>query len=219
MIWDWRFAADVLPDLLRGLRVTLQAVAGGMSLALVLGLVWALCRRARRPWVSWPVAGLVEAVRSTPLLIQLFFVYYVLPAAGVVVAPWVAGLAALGLHYSAYTSEVYRAGLDGVPRGQWLAAGALNLTRLETYRYVILPQALPPVVPALGNYVIAMFKDAPLLSAITVQEVLSTARNLGNEHFRYLEPLTLVGVFFLVLSLLAGAAVGWLERRLKVAPA
>ena len=84
---------------------------------------------------------------------------------------------------------------------------------------MILPQALPPVVPALGNYVIAMFKDAPLLSAITVQEVLSTARNLGNEHFRYLEPLTLVGVFFLVLSLLAGAAVGWLERRLKVAPA
>ena len=216
MIWNWQFAVEILPPLLRGLWVTLQAVFWGMSLALVLGIVWALCRRSSRRLISWPAAGTVEFVRSTPLLIQLFFIYYVLPNFGLILPPWIAGVVALGVHYSAYTSEVYRAGLEGVPRGQWMAARALNLSSAQTYRYVILPQAIPPVIPALGNYLIAMFKDAPLLSAITVLEVLATAKNLGNEYFRYLEPLTIVGVFFLVLSLLSGTLVSWLERRLKL---
>jgi polar amino acid transport system permease protein len=216
MTWDWDFAVAILPALLRGLWVTIQAVVEGMLLALILGIVWALGRRSRRRCWRWPCAGIVEFTRSTPLLIQLYFAYYVLPNVGVVLAPWTAGILALGIHYSAYTAEVYRAGLDGIPRGQWLAARALNLTPTQTYRHVVLPQAIPPIIPALGNYLIAMFKDAPLLSAITVLEVLATAKNLGNEHFRYLEPLTLVGVFFLILSLLSGTVVRWLEVRLKV---
>lgn len=216
MIWDWEFTVDILPDLLRGLWVTLQAVFFGMSLAIVLGVVWAICRRSDNRLVSWPAGSIVEFVRSTPLLIQLFFVYYVLPEFGVLLPPWLAGIIALGIHYSAYTSEVYRAGLDGIPRGQWMAAKALNLTPAQTYRHVILPQAIPPVIPALGNYLIAMFKDAPMLSVITVNEVLTTAKNLGNEHFRYLEPLTIVGAVFLALSLLSGTLVSWLERRLKL---
>ena len=216
MIWDWQFAVDIMPELLRGLWVTLQAVFWGMSLALFLGIVWAICRRSHHRLLSWPTVGIVEFGRSTPLLIQLFYIYYVLPNFGIVLPPWMAGIMALGIHYSAYTSEVYRAGLDGIPSGQWMAAKALNLTTMQTYRHVILPQAIPPVIPALGNYLIAMFKDAPMLSAITVLEILATAKNLGNEHFRYLEPLTIVGAVFLLLSLVSGTLVNWLESRLKL---
>jgi polar amino acid transport system permease protein len=128
--------------------------------------------------------------------------------------PFVTGVLALGVHYSAYTSEVYRAGIDSVPRGQWEAAAALNLPRARTFFRVILPQALPPVVPALGNYVVAMFKDTPLLSTITVLELLFTAKNLGAETFRYLEPFTLVGLLFLIVSLAAAGGIRMLERRM-----
>jgi polar amino acid transport system permease protein len=219
MTWNGTFAWEILPQLLRGLWVTLQAVAGGMTLALLLGLVWAVARRSRHAGWRIPVTALLEFVRGTPLLIQLYVVYYVLPNFGIVLSPWTAGLLALGVHYSSYTAEVYRAGMEGVDAGQWRAARALNLTPWQTYRHVIFPQAIPPILPALGNYLIAMFKDTPLLSAITVLEILQQAKILGNEHFRYLEPFTLVGLFYLAVSLAAGRAVAWCERRLASAPA
>lgn len=219
MIWDWEFAASILPEVLRGLGVTLLAVALGMSIALMLGLVWTIARRSRRRLIAWPAAGLVEFVRSTPLLVQIFFLFYVLPSLGIALSPLVAGVLALGIHYSCYTSEVYRSGIDAIARGQWDAARALNFSAWQTYRQVVLPQAIPPIIPALGNYLIAMFKDAPLLSAITVLEILQRAKIIGNETFRYLEPFTIVGVIFLILSLISGLAVSRLERRLKLAPA
>jgi polar amino acid transport system permease protein len=126
---------------------------------------------------------------------------------------------ALAVHYGASASEVYRAGIESVPRGQWEAARALGLPPGRTFLRIILPQALPPIVPALGNYVVAMFKDTPLLSTITVLELLYTAKNLGAETFRYLEPFTLVGVLFLVVSLLAAQGVRQLERRLPATAA
>lgn len=216
MIWDWQFAWSILPEILRGLGVTLQAVTWGTLIALVLGLLWTIARRSRRRLVAWPAASVVEFVRSTPLLVQIYFLFYVLPDAGLTLSPMLTGVLALGLHYSCYMSEVYRAGIDAVARGQWEAATALGLSRIQTYRYVVLPQAIPPIIPALGNYVIAMFKDAPLLSAITVLGILQRAKIIGNETFRYLEPLTVVGVIFLILSVLSGFAVSYLERRLRV---
>jgi polar amino acid transport system permease protein len=215
MIWSWSFALSCLPDMLRGLWVTLEAVFFGMLLALALGLVWALARRSASIGLSAPVAFLVEFVRSTPLLVQLYFIFYGLPALGVTLSPLLAGILALGVHYSCYTAEVYRAGIEGVARGQWEAATALNLTRRQTYRHVILPQAIPPIVPVLGNYLIAMFKDTPLLSAITVLEMLQRAKIIGKQSFRFLEPLTLVGAFYLALSLLSALAIGWLSQRLN----
>ncbi len=219
MIWDWEFAISILPEILRGLGVTLLAVFWGMTIALSLGLVWATARRSTNRLVAWPVACFVEFVRSTPLLVQIFFLFYVLPSLGLTLSPLLAGVVALGIHYSCYTSEVYRAGINAVPRGQWEAARALSFSRWESYRYVILPQAIPPIIPALGNYVIAMFKDAPLLSAITVLEILQRAKIIGNETFRYLEPFTVVGVIFLILSLLSGLLLTRLERRLKLVSA
>ncbi|MCG3197598.1 MAG: ectoine/hydroxyectoine ABC transporter permease subunit EhuD [Candidatus Omnitrophica bacterium] len=213
---DWGAAWSALPVLLQGLLVTLQVTLLGMSLALLLGLVWTLSRRSPRRWISYPAAGFVEAIRSTPLLVQVYFLFYVLPSYGIRLSPLATGVVAVGLHYSAYTSEVYRAGIEGVPRGQWEAAIALNLRPLQTWMSIILPQAIPPVIPALGNYFIAMFKDTPILSAIAVLEVMQTAKILGSETFRYLEPFTLVGLLFLGLSLVAAALVRWAERKLGV---
>lgn len=212
MTFDFAFAWEILPELLRGLGVTLEATFLGFALALVLGLVWAILRRSRSRLVDRSAGWVVEFLRSTPLLVQLYFFFYVLPKTGVALSPLVTGILALGLHYSAYTAEIFRSGIEGVPKGQWEAAIALSFTRAQTFRRVILPQAIPPVIPALGNRLVAIFKETPLLAAITVLEILQRAKLVGAETFRYLEPLTLVGLIFLALSL----ASAQLIRRLEV---
>ncbi len=215
-IFDWKFAWEILPTLGSALLVTVQATVLGMVFAIVAGLALALLRRS--PWrpVSWAAGLFVEFVRSTPLLVQMYFLFYVLPTLGMSMSPLTTGILALGLHYAAYCAEVYRAGLEGVPRGQFEAATALNLSPWRAAVDIILPQAIPPVVPALGNYLVAMFKDTPLLSAITVVELLQQSKIIGSSTFRYTEPLTLVGGLFLVLSLIAAWGVRRLEARLKV---
>jgi polar amino acid transport system permease protein len=212
-LWDWPYAASCVPALLRGLVVTLEATAGGYALALVLGLGWALLRRAAPAPVARATVGLIEFIRSTPLLVQLYALYFLLPDLGSVSSALVVGMVGLGIHYSSYLSEVYRAGLDAVPREQWEAAKALSLGTARTYRSVILPQAVPPMIPVLGNYLVSLLKDTPLLSAITVMEMLQVAKIEGSESFRYVEPVTLVGVAFLGISLVAGVVIRLAEHR------
>ncbi|WP_028241506.1 ectoine/hydroxyectoine ABC transporter permease subunit EhuD [Stutzerimonas azotifigens] len=209
--FDWQFAWDILPQLLEASLKTIGITLGGFAIAVVLGLILAVGRRSRLPWLSWPVTGLIEFIRSTPLLIQAYFLFYVFPNYGLNLSALQAGIIAIAIHYACYTAEVYRAGLDAVPRGQWEAVTALNMKPLTAYRDVILPQALRPILPALGNYLVAMLKDTPVLSAITVVEIMQQAKNIGSESFRYLEPITLVGLFFLLLSL----ALAWFVRRLE----
>ena len=213
-MFDWKFALDILPNLLRAFVVTVEATLFGMGIAVVVGLLWALLRRSQNRALSWSVTWWVEFVRSTPLLIQIYFLFYVLPNFGLTWSPFVTGALALGLHYSAYTAEVYGAGIDNVPKGQWEAAMALNLNRFDTFKSIILPQAIPPMIPALGNYLVAMFKETPILAAITVNELLQTSKLIGAETFRYLEPLTMVGVLFLAASLVSARFVEKLEARL-----
>lgn len=215
VIFDWAYALEILPALASGLRITAYATVLGMVFALTVGLILALARRSKLKLVSWPTAFAIEFLRSTPLLVQLYFLFYVLPGIGIAMTPLTTGVLGLGIHYAAYCSEVYRAGIESIPRGQWEAATALNLSRYATTFKVILPQAIPPVVPALGNYLVAMFKDTPLLSAITVLEMLQQAKILGSESFRYIEPLTIVGLAFLVMSLIAATGIRALERKLK----
>ncbi|WP_251863386.1 ectoine/hydroxyectoine ABC transporter permease subunit EhuD [Achromobacter sp. Marseille-Q4962] len=214
-VFDWSFALEILPTLGAALVVTVQATVLGMLVAVTLGLALALLRRARLAIVSLPAAFFIEFVRSTPLLVQMYFLFYVLPLTGVRMSPLATGVLALGVHYAAYCAEVYRAGIESVPRGQLEAATALNLSRWDTAARIVLPQAIPPVVPALGNYLVAMFKDTPLLSAITVVELLQQSKMIGSATFRYTEPLTLVGALFLVLSLIAAWGVRRLEARLQ----
>lgn len=219
MIWDWSYVAGFMPEILHGALVTVQATLLGSLIAMVLGLVWALLYRvspnsAKGRWVRWPVQAVVEFIRNTPLLVQLFFLFFVLPTLGITFSALVTGVIGLGLHYSTYTAEVYRAGIDAVPRGQWEAATALSLPKCRTWFSVILPQAVRRVVPALGNYIIAMFKDTPLLSAITVLDMLKRAQEVGAGSFRYLEPVTVVGVLFVVIAYPTSLLMRAMERRL-----
>jgi polar amino acid transport system permease protein len=211
--WDWGYAFEVLPQLLRALLVTLEITLLGSVLALVVGLVIAVLRQARIPVLDQVLWALVEFVRSTPLLVQVFFLYFALPRFGITLSALTVGVLGLGLHYATYTSEVYRAGIEAVPRGQWEAATALSLPRGRTWTGVILPQAIPRVLPALGNYVISMFKEVPLLLAISVVEVVSKAQEIGSQTFRFTEPFTIAGLLFLALSYPASMLVRRLERR------
>ncbi|SDC03729.1 ectoine/hydroxyectoine ABC transporter permease subunit EhuD [Streptomyces prasinopilosus] len=214
MKWDWSAVADFMPYFWDGLLVTLQILVLGSLISFVLGLVWALLMRVPSRWVTWPVGGVTEFIRNTPLLVQLFFLFYVLPEWGLTFSALTTGIFAIGLHYSTYTMQVYRAGIEAVPVGQWEAATALNLPVRRTWTAVILPQAVRRVVPALGNYVISMLKDTPLLMAITVLEMLGEARLFSQQHFQFTEPLTVIGIAFIVISYLASLALRSLERRL-----
>lgn len=216
MTWDWAYAWEILPLLLNALVTTLQASALGFVIAAFLGLAIALARRSRFSWLSIPVGAFAEFIRSTPLLVQLFFLYFVLPQQfGIQMTAFTTGVVGLGLHYATYTAEVYRAGLDAVPRGQWEAAIALDFSPRRTYTNIVLPQAIPPVVPVLGNYLIAIFKDSALLSAITAVELMQQAKILGSRTFQYLEPMTMAGLLYLAISLIAAFFIGRLEWRIK----
>lgn len=208
MVWDWEFTGQIVPDLLSGLAVTVQATLLGYVIALVLGLAVTLARRL--PWIGPVVHGIMEFIRCTPLLVQLVFVFFLVPS---FVSALTVGVVVLGVHYAAYTAEVYRSGIEGVAKGQWEACRALSLPTYRTWGAVVLPQAIRKVIPALGNYLIAMFKDTPLLFAITVAELMYQASRIGGVYFRYLEAMTLVGLFFLLVSVPSAVLIRRLERR------
>lgn len=220
MEWRWTMTWDILPRLLDAAVLSLAAAAAGYLIAMVVGLVFAIGQRSKWRALNLAIRELVEFIRSTPLILQIFFVFYVGPQFGVTLSPWVAGMIAIGLHYAAYLSEVYRGGLDAVPVGQWEAATSLNLSPAHSYRRIILPQALPHALPGMGNYLVGILKDTPMLSAIGVAELMHTANAIGAESYRFLEPMTLVGVIFLCMSLPLSWALrrldGWLRRKTGV---
>ncbi|MQU71791.1 ectoine/hydroxyectoine ABC transporter permease subunit EhuD [Sinorhizobium meliloti] len=214
--WRWDFVWAILPRLLSATLNTMLAAGCGYAIALVIGLLLAVSHRTSPPGLRWVIRELVEFIRSTPLVLQIFFVFYVGPQLGVNLSPWTAGLIAIGLHYSAYLSEVYRSGIDAVPRGQWEACRALNLSPWRTYGRIILPQALAPAIPGLGNYLVGILKDTPMLSVIGVAELMHAANAIGSENYRYLEPFTLVGLIFLLISLPTAGLVRLFEHRLRL---
>lgn len=213
--WRWDFVWEILPRLISATGNTLLAAGGGYAIALVLGLALAVAQRSQQNLSKNILRELVEFIRSTPLVLQIFFIFYVGPQFGVWLSPWTAGMVAIGLHYAAYLSEVYRGGIDSVPKGQWEAATAINLTTTQTYWRIILPQALPPSLAGMGNYLVGIFKDTPMLSVIGVGELMHTANAIGSESYRFLEPYTLVGVIFLAISLPTAALVRLLEALVR----
>lgn len=208
--FDWSAVGDALPLLLKGFETTLLATVFGTVVAAVLGLAIAVAGRAPSRFVTVPVRVVTEFVRSTPLLVQLVGAAAVFSS----VEPLTVGIVVLGIHYASYTSEVYRAGIDGVPKGQWEACRALSMSPRRTWQAVILPQAVRNVLPALGNYAISMFKETPFLAVITVHEMVFEARAYGTEHFRYTEVFTLAGLIFLVASYPTSLLMRKLEKRL-----
>lgn len=214
MGFDVDFFWSVFPDIARGARVTVEITAAGTGVAMVLGLVVALARRSRFAPLRWVVGFLRNFIQNTPLLLQAFFFFYVLPQWGVAkFSPFVSGIIVIGIQYAAYTAEVYRAGIEAVPTGQWQAARALNFSAADTWRRVILPQAIPPILPALGNYVISMLKDTPNLLVIGVMGMAGVAHQIGGFNYKYGEAFVVVGIFFIVLSYVSSLVVRRLEAR------
>lgn len=211
MNWDWAYWWETLPDLLEGLAVTMAATVGGAAMALSLGVIWALFAVVHVPVASKTSWWIVEFLRGTPLLVQLYFFFYVMPEFGIVFSPFWTGVVGLGLYSSAYTSEVYRAGIENVDQGQFDAATTLRIPPFRRWADIILPQAVRSVVPPLGNYVIVMFKYTPILGLITVNELMRAAYDAGSRSFRYIEPITTVGVIFLLISIPAMVAVRRIE--------
>jgi polar amino acid transport system permease protein len=211
--WDWAFAWSVLPQLLDGVEVTVLATILGSLLAFALGMVWTLVRIARIPYLTPSVWFFVQFIRGTPLLIQLYFLFYLLPAWGLTFSALPTGIFGLGLFYSAYAAEIYRAGIEDLPPGQWEASLTLGLPIRRVWLGIILPQAIRAVLPVLGNVVISMFKQSALLSTITVFELLAAGMSVGTIFYRFVEPLTLVGLFYFVVSYAAARAVRSLEAK------
>ncbi|MFW8567104.1 ectoine/hydroxyectoine ABC transporter permease subunit EhuD [Orrella sp. 11846] len=211
---DWVFAWSILPILLKGMVVTIQATLLGFVVGALLGLLFAALKSVRFKLIAWPATVLTEFLRDTPLLVQLFFLYYVLPDYGLVLPAFLTGALALGIQYSAYMSEVYRAGIDSISHGQTEAARALDITPLRTFAVIIMPQAIPRIIPALGNYLVSIMKDVPVLSVVSVLEMLSVARIIGDRTFNYMVPLTMVGILYLIMTLVASAIVRYADNRL-----
>lgn len=215
MKWSWDVAFDVLPQLLNGLVVTIEATIVASLIAYILGLAIAILKMSNSKSTRVSLYWMTEFIRRTPILVQLYIVFYVLPDFGIFLEAFTCGVIVLGIHFSTYTSEVFRAGIDNVPKGQWEAAKSLNYNPYQAWKHVILPQAIPPMIPPLANYLITMFKETPLLAAITVVELFRAADQYSNSHYTYLEPMTLVGVFFLLVSIPSAMIAMRLEKKFK----
>jgi polar amino acid transport system permease protein len=213
--FDWMYFWHLVPLMWQGLQVLAKATVLGFTIAAVLGFLLALGRRSGNRAVRWPFATFIEFIRSTPLLVQLFFAQaFVRASDDLSLSPINILVVVLGVHYATYCSEAYRAGINSVPKGQWEAATALNLGPVTKWTRVIIPQAVPNVLPALGNFLVAAFKDAPIAFAIGVPELLFFADSVRGTDFRPTEPYILAGVGFLMVSLPAAWAVRRLERKI-----
>ena len=213
----WDFAYEIFPALIRATGNTILAAGIGYLITVLVGLVFLLGQKTSSRILNMITREIVEFIRSTPLLIQLFFVYFVLPQFGITLSAWVCGMLTIGLHFGTYLCEVYRGALEAVPKAQWEACRALNFSNAYAYRRIILPQAFPIAIPGMGNYLVGIFKDTPLLSTIGVAELFHAATAVGGYNYRYLEPYTMVGLIFLTLSIPAAMWVRRLEKRVNKA--
>lgn len=209
----WAEIADWLPVLLAGLRISLKVTLATLVTGIPLGLLLALLVQSRSRAASWAALVVVEIGRGTPALVLLQFIYFGLPQVDLSLSSFVSAWVALSLTTAAYTSEILRAGLQAVPAGQIEAAHALNLSRRDELRFVILPQGIRVAVPALFGFAILVFQSTSLCFAIALPEIVSQANEIGSMTFKYFPVLTVTGVIFAVICIPASVFVGWLEHR------
>lgn len=214
-LFNPQVAVENIGPLLGGLLITVELTFVVIILSLIFGLFVALAGMSRWPALHWLVKAYIEVIRGTPLLLQLVYVYYVLPEIGIRLDAFTAGVLALTLNYSAYISEVYRSGIQAIAKGQHDAAAALGMTRGLAMRRIILPQAIRIVVPTLGNYFIGLFKDTSLCAAVSIQELLFTAQVHAALNFQYFTLYTVVAAMYFLVSFPAARFVGYLERVTK----
>ncbi|MDF3181097.1 amino acid ABC transporter permease [Mesorhizobium sp. P17.1] len=215
MSFDLSFAVSSVPLVLEGVGNTLLVASLSFIGATILGFFWEMLRRSHR--LVRPVAQfIVDAIRSTPSLVQIYFLFFVLPYYGIVLPALFVGIFGLSLYFSGYISEVFKAGIEAVPVGQTEAARSLGLNRSDTVVFVIAPQMLRNIAAPLGAYSVSILKSTPILAVIAVPEMLGSAFDVASESYRYAEPMLVAGILFLILALIAVALITRLERWLGV---
>ena len=208
-----------LPALLKGAELTIAVSLLSYGLSLIVGLIVGVARVSRH----WPLRALatpyVQFIRGTPLLLQLFFIYYVLPYGGIILTPFVSAIWGLTLNYSAYMAEVFRGGILAIPKGQWEAGLSVGMSRRLLLRRIILPQALRIVVPAIGNFFVSIFKDSALVSVITMRDLMFSGQILAAATFKHFEIFAEVAVIYFLISYPTAKLVEYVEMRLDVSRA
>lgn len=209
-------ATELILPLLAGLKITLILTAGGATLGVVAALTSGLARISLLPLIRWVAACYVEVFRGTSALVQLFWFYFVLPLLGVSLEAVTVGILVLGLNAGAYGAEVVRGAIVAVPKGQWEAAVSLNLSRLQTLRRIILPQALPAMLPPAGNLLIELLKNTALVSLITITDLTFSAQILRAETLKTTEIFSLVLLMYFGAAMALAWAMRVFERRVAV---
>ncbi|CAN7218913.1 amino acid ABC transporter permease [Bosea sp. LjRoot9] len=208
-----RDAAQFLPLLLQGVKFTLIVALGSLALSTVLGLVWALMRVSGIGWLGTIAKVIVNTLRGIPILVQLFYIYFVLPEFGIALSALQAAIIGLGIAYSAYQSENFRAGIEAIDHGQVEAAQSIGMGWGLTMRRVILPQAIRLVLPPYGNIMVMMLKDSSQASTITVAELTLQGTLIASSTFKNMTVYSLVALLYLAMCLPLMGFVSWLERR------
>jgi len=205
-----------LPLLLKGAWFTVEVSTGAILVAILVGIVMGVAKTSRHQFLRFPAAWYVETFRNTPLLIQIFFIYFGLPQIGLKLSPFMSGFAALVLYTGAYNTEVVRAGLEAIPKGQIEAARSLGFTEIQTIRYVIVPQAFRISLPALSNNFIALLKNSSLVSVIGMVELTFIGNELTAWTFRAFEVYGAITVLYLALVFSLSWILAIIERRIRL---
>ncbi|MFO7962576.1 MAG: ectoine/hydroxyectoine ABC transporter permease subunit EhuC [Desulfobacterales bacterium] len=203
---------EFLPELLRGAWITLQISAASSVIALAAALSAAVMKMYAPLPLRWAAAAYIEIFRGTSALVQLFWLFFVLPQLGILLTPFTAACLALGLNIGAYGAEVIRGAVNAVDRGQWEACRALNFTKMQALRRVILPQAVVAMIPPWGNLFIELLKATALVSMISLSDLAFKAQQLNQNTLRTVEIFTIVLLFYLAISLVVTAGMRALER-------
>ena len=211
---DTEFLGTWGPFILGGVVLTIEVSVASIIFATLFALIGALGRLSRVAPVYAAATLYVSLVRGTPLIVQIFFVYSALPEFGIVLPAFIAGTFALSFNYGAYMTEIFRAGIQAIPRGQVEAASALGMTERDTMRRIVLPQAVRIVIPAIGNEFIAMIKDSALVSFVALQEMFWRARTVGSGHFQSFSTLILAALVYWMLTIVFSLFQERLEKRM-----
>ena len=217
MEFDFSLIVNSFPLLLKGAGLTLEITALSVGLGLVLGLFLGLAQLSKSPLLRWPAKVYVDVIRGTPLLIQIFIIYFALPnIIGQRIDPFFAAVAACSLNSGAYIAEIFRAGIQSISIGQLRAGLSLGMTYPQTMRYIVLPQAFKRIIPPLGNEFIAMLKDSSLVSVIGFEELTRSGQLVIAETYGTMEIWTSVALLYLIMTLTISQLVGWLEKRWRL---
>ena len=208
-------AVEFLPVLMAGVATTILLSMSALAISLVLGLFWALLSRSEIAPLRWFSNTVVAVVRGIPIIVQLFYIYFVLPEVGVTLNAFVAGSVGLGIAYSVYQAENFRAGFDAVDRNVIEAAEALGMGKAMVMRRIILPLAVKIALPPFGNTAVMLLKDSSIASTITVAELTRAGQLLAISTFKNMSVYTIVAILYLVMSLPLTLGVRYLERRSK----